>query len=669
MIKLEVNCLEFLVKSNTSVLEACKYIGIKLPRFCYHETLSVAGNCRICVVEVVNSPKPVASCALPVLNNMKIFVDTPLVKKARENVIETLLINHPLDCPICDQGGECDLQDQTQLYGSDHSRFFFKKRGVENKYCGPLIKTIMTRCIHCTRCVRFSVEIAGVPFLGTLNRGTSTEIGGYLSGLFNSEISGNVIDLCPVGALTSKSYAFKARPWELRVVESVDCSDSTGSSIYVHFKESEIFRITPKINKDINDNLISDKARFSFDSNSTQRVAKPFEYNKLLKIHASTDWVSILEQFENKLNSNENILFLVNNNLDYQSLNLLKRLSKNYSTKIDIQNIDAIGDSLNSFNSWIFNKISDLKQESKLCFLVSSNIRVESAIINSKLRIKYVNKDLNVFSLSQKFNSNFNTQFINLNINNLVSIFEGKNKSFAKLFLLNKAPIVCLGESITKRNLSVDNIVFSLKRIMSSCIFLNIKNGANSSLDFLNIKSFNLRALEKSKTVVAVNLEDTLSALKYIFLQKSYNIFWLTTHGSKLALRSNYILPILSEFEEEKIFVNLEGRPQKTLQSVSGTENMRSLQKFLSIFTGKSISTSNSFVSELVNNPSVFDSLKTIFNLKILMNSVTCKNMTILNMPTKPIFEDFYRSSKGSKNSLTMSKCSQESRGVFNNFN
>jgi len=211
MIKIEINGIEFLVKPNISVLEACKYVGITIPRFCYHETLSVAGNCRMCLVEISNSPKPVASCALPVLNNMKIFVDTPLVKKARENVLETLLLNHPLDCPICDQGGECDLQDQTKVFGGDYSRFFFNKRVVEDKFCGPLIKTIMTRCIHCTRCVRFSTEVAGNEVRGIFGRGEESSIGTYINSFMNTELSGNLVDLCPVGALTSKPYAYKAR--------------------------------------------------------------------------------------------------------------------------------------------------------------------------------------------------------------------------------------------------------------------------------------------------------------------------------------------------------------------------------------------------------------------------------------------------------------------------
>lgn len=212
MVTIFINDLEFLVKSDTSILEACKYLGINIPRFCYHEMLSVVGNCRMCLVEVDESEKPVASCVTLVKDEMRIRTNTPFVKKARENVLELLLINHPLDCPICDQGGECDLQDQTQTFGSDYSRFFHFKRGVEDKDCGPLIKTIMTRCIHCTRCIRFSSEVAGLDFLGTFNRGNSVEIGNYVSNLFKSEISGNVIDLCPVGALTSKPYAFKARP-------------------------------------------------------------------------------------------------------------------------------------------------------------------------------------------------------------------------------------------------------------------------------------------------------------------------------------------------------------------------------------------------------------------------------------------------------------------------
>jgi NADH dehydrogenase (ubiquinone) Fe-S protein 1 len=231
MVTVVINGVEVLVDKNSTVLQACESIGIEIPRFCFHERLSVAGNCRMCLVEVEKSPKPQASCALPVMNNMKIFTDTPLVKKAREAVLEFLLINHPLDCPICDQGGECDLQDQAMIYGSDSSRFYEYKRGVENKNIGPLVKMIMTRCIHCTRCVRFMSEVAGLGDFGTTGRGNSTEIGTYIEKNLNSELSGNIVDLCPVGALTSKPYAFKARPWELTSFDTLDISDGLGCNI------------------------------------------------------------------------------------------------------------------------------------------------------------------------------------------------------------------------------------------------------------------------------------------------------------------------------------------------------------------------------------------------------------------------------------------------------
>jgi NADH dehydrogenase (ubiquinone) Fe-S protein 1 len=231
MVTVVINGVEVLVDKNSTVLQACESIGIEIPRFCFHERLSVAGNCRMCLVEVEKSLKPQASCALPVMNNMKIFTDTPLVKKAREAVLEFLLINHPLDCPICDQGGECDLQDQAMIYGSDSSRFYEYKRGVENKNIGPLVKMIMTRCIHCTRCVRFMSEVAGLGDFGTTGRGNSTEIGTYIEKNLNSELSGNIVDLCPVGALTSKPYAFKARPWELTSFDTLDISDGLGCNI------------------------------------------------------------------------------------------------------------------------------------------------------------------------------------------------------------------------------------------------------------------------------------------------------------------------------------------------------------------------------------------------------------------------------------------------------
>jgi NADH dehydrogenase (ubiquinone) Fe-S protein 1 len=279
MIPVYVNNNFVLVSQTASVLEACETVGVTVPRFCYHSQLPIAGNCRMCLVEVEKSPKPVASCAMPVTKNMRIFTDTPLVKKAREGVLEFLLLNHPLDCPICDQGGECDLQDQALTFGSDKSRFFEFKRGTSDKNLGPLVKTIMTRCIHCTRCVRFAADVAGVGILGTTNRGKETEIGLYVGELMSSELSGNLVDVCPVGALTSKPYAFSSRPWELRSTETLDFSDAVGSNVIVELKETEILRIQPKQNDFINRVWLSDRGRFSFDGYKNQRLSTPFFKN------------------------------------------------------------------------------------------------------------------------------------------------------------------------------------------------------------------------------------------------------------------------------------------------------------------------------------------------------------------------------------------------------
>ena len=494
MIKIKINNTEFFVKKNISVLEACKYVGITVPRFCYHETLSVAGNCRMCLVEVAGTPKPVSSCTFPIaMENMQIFTDTPLVKKARENVVEALLLNHPLDCPICDQGGECDLQDQTKSWGSDYSRFFFYKRGVEDKNCGPLIKTIMTRCIHCTRCVRFGTEIAGVDYMGTLNRGTSTEIGSYVSKIFNSEISGNVIDLCPVGALTSKPYAFKARPWELRSNETVDLTDSTGSSIYVNFKETEIMRVLPKNNHEINESIISDKARFSYDAIKNQRLQKLFEISSSKKFK-STNWTSIFEKLDALLNENSNtkVTFIVNSDLDFESLQILNLIESKYSPNVSIKSIGE--ETKNSFTSWNRNKISDIKKNSRFGFLISSNVRMESAILNTKIRRKVISQIFDVLSVGQHFDTSFPTKFVNLNLSKIFEIFEGKS-SVSKLILMNESPLFFVGDSFSKRLFGNFSIISLIKKVAPSSIVVDIKKSSNSTgINFLGFKNIILVA-------------------------------------------------------------------------------------------------------------------------------------------------------------------------------
>ena len=461
MVKVFINNKLVLVPNNTSVLEACETIGVQVPRFCYHERLNVAGNCRMCLVEIQNAPKPVASCAWPVSPEMRVFTDTPLVQKARESVLEFLLVNHPLDCPICDQGGECDLQEQTLAFGSDRSRFFYEKRGVEDKNCGPLVKTIMTRCIHCTRCVRFFQNIVGQEDLGTTARGKETEIGTYIGKSLNSELSGNVIDLCPVGALTSKPYAFSARPWEIKGIETIDVSDSVGSNIKVNFKETEILRILPVLNDTLNEEWISDKTRFSFDGLKNQRIGKPLL--KVVEDWLPTTWESSLELFHTNVNkfferqtkikraaSNYSAVVVCGNQTDLETSKNLHNFASRLNVPLLVENEMALNSNL--LSSTKFSTTFTDILESDLCLLIGTNPRFEASLLNVRLRKRMVRGLFTVGTLGLTENLTYKTDNLGVAVENLVAIFEGKHPFCQKLAKANK-PVIILGESVLKRKI------------------------------------------------------------------------------------------------------------------------------------------------------------------------------------------------------------------------
>lgn len=670
MISIKVNNVKFYVKPDISVLEACKYLGITIPRFCYHEILSVAGNCRMCLIELENIEKPVASCVTNVENGMSIWVNTPFVKKARENVIETLLLNHPLDCPICDQAGECDLQDQTKNFGSNYTRFSFNKRGVEDKNCGPLIKTIMTRCIHCTRCVRFGSEIAGVDYLITLNRGTSTEIGSYAPKLFDSEISGNVIDLCPVGALTSKPYAFKARPWELRLNESIDITDGVGSNIYVNFKESEVSRIMPKANSLVNESIISDKARFSYDAIKNNRIKNLFEYNNQDSKFSLQNWNGFFEKVH--FLSKDSLTILINDRLDLETISLVKKLNFTYPNKIKVKTVNKDKSENNFYTSGLTDNIIDIESETNVCFLLSSNPRLESTILNARLRFKYKNSKFQVFSLGQTFSANIPTNFVNLNITNIVKCLEGKFSLFSKMVLLSKSPLFFLGESLKTSFSNFDILPSFIKSKFRSAKVIKINSACNTeSVSLSNIKRANRKDLGKSTNVMFINLDDLLGLRK---LLKGFNgkSIWFNTHGSKIATKSNFIIPTLTSFEEEQVLLNLEQRPQKTNKTFDSFFNARSIKNILlSIFNMKNDKNNASlgFIYEILENSEKFESLNTkLLTQKQLLEKYNDSFSTIVVYPTKPSIEDFYCSNVFTRNSLVMLQCSQLKRNNFTNF-
>ncbi len=386
MAKLTVDGIAVEVPNGASVLQACEAVGVEIPRFCYHERLSVAGNCRMCLVEVEKAPKPIASCAYPVADGMVVRTDTAMVRQARRGVMEFLLINHPLDCPICDQGGECDLQDQAYSYGMDHSRFAENKRAVKDKYLGPLVKTFMTRCIHCTRCIRFSSEVAGVSEMGATARGESMEVGTYIEKALTTELSGNLIDICPVGALLNKPYSFTARPWELRKTDSVDVHDALGANIRVDARGSEVLRVLPRTNEDVNEEWLGDKSRFSHDGLKRRRLDKPWvrQDGKL----RPASWPEAFGAIAAKLQGlpGERIGALAGDLCDAESMMALKDLmsslgSHNLDCRQDGAALEAGRRDFYTFNTTVAGI-----EDADAILLIGSNPRREAPVLNARIR-------------------------------------------------------------------------------------------------------------------------------------------------------------------------------------------------------------------------------------------------------------------------------------------
>ena len=414
-INITIDGIQISVPQGSTVLQACEAAGAEIPRFCYHEKLSVAGNCRMCLVEMERSPKPIASCAMPASDGMIIKTSSEMVEKARKGVMEFLLINHPLDCPICDQGGECDLQDQALYFGKGETRFENSKRAVSDKNMGPLIKTTMTRCIHCTRCVRFANEVAGVEDLGATGRGENVEISTYLEKAVTSELSGNLVDLCPVGALTSKPYQFVARPWELTKTESVDVMDAIGSNIRIDSRDGKVLRILPKNNESINEEWISDKSRYAIDGLSKQRLDTPFIKinNKLQR----ASWDEAFEVIKSKISkiSSENCVGVIGNQVENEAIFAFRELFKKLNLNKILPFQKKLMFSKENRSNYLFNSKIEGLDKCDYLLLIGANPRVDSAILNARIRKNYIHRDLKISSISSKkfdlkFNSGFNSR-------------------------------------------------------------------------------------------------------------------------------------------------------------------------------------------------------------------------------------------------------------------
>ena len=427
-------------KQNAPLIEYCETVGVDIPHYCYHKNLSISGNCRMCLVELKNAPKPIVSCAMSAkscLNNSEIFTNSPLVKKARENVLEFLLLNHPLDCPICDQGGECDLQDQSFFFGISKKRFYNFKRVVTDKNIGPIVKTVMTRCIHCTRCVRFSCEIAGTEDLGMFGRGLDSEVGTYVTKTFQSELSGNVIDLCPVGALTSKPYPFVSRSWELKSVNSIDFSDGFCVPTQIFLKSNKIIKVAPDYNNTTN-SWISDKTRFSFDGLfSPDRVLKGFSVDEKNEFNFYNNWKSILNDilitfyFQDHLNNHffkpKTLTVVFDNTSNIEVIKLLNVLSAKYSfIKLRKSENNLVNNDLEkSFITEQHEEFNTLLNNSTKCLLLGFNSRYESSTLNTKLRKRYLQGNFEIFSVSSTIDLTFPSSYLNLTTDKLKKIAEG----------------------------------------------------------------------------------------------------------------------------------------------------------------------------------------------------------------------------------------------------
>jgi NADH-quinone oxidoreductase subunit G len=449
---LTINGISIEVAPGTSIIQACEQLGIEVPRFCYHERLSVPANCRMCLVEQKGAPKPVASCAMPCGDKMEILTDSELVHNARKGVMEFLLINHPLDCPICDQGGECDLQDQALGYGFDRGRYTENKRAVNEKYLGPLIKTFMTRCIQCTRCVRFADEIAGMPEIGLLGRNERVEIGTYVEAAITSELSGNLVDVCPVGALTSKPYAFAARPWELKKVDSVDVFDAVGSNIRIDVRGPEVMRVLPRTNDDVNEEWIADKSRHAIDGLLRQRLDRPY-IRRDGKLQPAT-WPEALAVIAARVKGTDGskIAAIAGDLADAEALVALKDLmgvlgSANLECRQDGGRFDPANRSGYLFNS----TIAGIDQ-ADVFLIVGANPRWEAPIINARIRKRFLTlrENFKAAVIGANLDLTYPYEYLGAGPQTLAEVAEGKH-AFAEVLKNAKNPMIILGSGAVAR--------------------------------------------------------------------------------------------------------------------------------------------------------------------------------------------------------------------------
>jgi NADH-quinone oxidoreductase subunit G len=580
MPKMTIDDVEIEVPAGITVLQACEMAGVEIPRFCYHERLSIAGNCRMCLVEQEKAPKPIASCAMPVADKMVIRTNTPMVRKARKGVMEFLLINHPLDCPICDQGGECDLQDQAMAYGFDRSRYEENKRAVPDKELGPLVKTSMNRCIHCTRCIRFATEVAGVEELGATGRGEGMEVTTYVAHALTTELAGNLVDLCPVGALTSKPYAFEARSWELHKTQSIDVMDALGSNIRVDTRGAEVMRVLPRLNDDVNEEWISDKTRHAIDGLKRQRLDRPYvrRDGKL----AEATWPEAFAAIAARLKGvdGKKIAAIAGDQCDAEAMVALKDLM----TALGSPHIDCRQDGAKleagARGGYIFNPGVHGIDSADAILLIGSNPRWESPVLNARIRKRYVSGKCAIASIGPSVDLTYPVERLGAGTATLRELVDGK-LSFAEKLKAAKNPLIIIGMGALARDDGAA-VLATARALAESC---NAVHGDWNGFAVLHTAAARVGGLDLGlvpgaggRDVAGILAGAQKREIEVVYLLAADEIdmkglgkafvIYQGHHGDAGAHRADIVLPGAAYTEKPGTYVNTEGRVQQGFRAV-----------------------------------------------------------------------------------------------------
>jgi NADH-quinone oxidoreductase subunit G len=673
MPKLTIDGQEIEVPAGTTILQAAQRLGIEIPHFCYHERLAIAGNCRMCLVEQEKSPKPVASCAAPVADGMVIHTDSEKARKARKGVMEFLLINHPLDCPICDQGGECDLQDQAVAYGFDRSRFEENKRAVKDKNLGPLVKTSMTRCIHCTRCVRFATEIAGVEDLGATGRGESMEIGTYVERALTSELSANIVDLCPVGALTSKPYAFVARSWELRKTESIDVLDAVGSNIRVDSRGGQVLRVLPRLNEAVNEEWISDKTRYAIDGLVKRRLDRPFIRRDGRLVEAS--WNEALTLVAERIGSAGpgKLAAIAGDLADVESMLALKELMASIGTPHleccqDGAKLDA-----SCRAGYIFNTTIAGIERADACLLIGTNPRWEAPLVNARLRKRYLAGGFKVGAVGPALNLTFPVAQLGTDPRSLVELASGRH-DWSEVFKDARAPMLILGAGALARpdGLQIHGlarqVAEKLRMVRPDWNGFNVLHRAAARVGALDIGFVPGPAGRDLDGILAGCQSGEIETVYLLGADEidmdrlgDAFVIYQGHHGDAGARRADVVLPGAAYTEKDGTYVNTEGRVQRGRRAVFPPGEAREDWKIIRA------------LSEAVGLRLPYDSLPELRDRLVEVNPVFAAldevqpaawglfgaTGAILAEPFRYPIKDFYLTDAIGRASPTMAACSE----------